>query len=228
MSSLPAIAVKVTGDSKTGPIAVTWASMETCPSDCPYLFKVDPATGELIPGDCYTLNYPAAFTTNRLNKSPIKDLIKIALCEAAGIDSLPGDRDLRVHVLGDCPTDETALIVSSAMLRYQARSGFLAYTYTHAWRVVSIKSWQGANVLASCENVTDVRAARKRGYAAAIVVQDFPSEKVYQLDGEDIAPCPHATRGIKCVDCGLCFDSGKLFDLGLTIGLKASGKLKVA
>lgn len=228
MSSQPAIAVPITDDSKTGKISATWASMATCPSDCPYLLKVDPATGKLIPGDCYTLNYPAVFTTNRLNRSTVKDIIKIALCEAQAIDGLPGTRVLRVHILGDCPTDATARIVSSAMLRYQARSGYLAYTYTHAWRVVSIKSWQGANVLASCENVTDVRAARKRGYAAAIVVQDFPSEKVYKLDGEDIAPCPHATRGIKCVDCGLCFDSAKLSKLKLTIGLKASGKLKAA
>ena len=224
----PAIAVPITGDSKTGKISATWASMETCPSDCPYLFKADPETGELIPGDCYTYQYPAILTTNRLNGSAVKNLIKIALCEAQAIDGLPGTRVLRVHILGDCPTDETARIISSAMLRYQWRSGYLAYTYTHAWRVVSIKSWQGANVLASCETVADIRKARKRGYAAALVVRDFPGEKVYKLDGEDIAPCPHTTRGIQCVDCGLCFDTAKLRKLGLSIGLKETGTLKVA
>lgn len=197
--------VPISANKKTGYVAATYASQSSCPSSCP-LFKQG----------CYAETGHVGIQTHRLNKSLIIDQTEIAQIEAKGIRSLKGGIPLRVHVVGDCATNESASIVSQAMIEYKGN----AWTYTHAWRDVDHSSWNGAAVLASCESTEDVKAASAKGYATALIVDKHDSDNAYIRDGIKIIPCPEQTKGVQCNSCKLCF---KPQNLKGTIGFAAHG-----
>ena len=149
--------------------------------------------------------------TGRAKKIRTVDLQRrIAEAEAAGIAQLSGYHKLRVHVVGDCATVETAGIVGAAMVRHERRRRMAAWTYTHSWRVLPFTAWRGARVLASCDSVREIPKARARGYAVAVIVPPHPSERKYQIGTETIIPCPaqfrrpDGTRKSTCEQCTLC------------------------
>lgn len=211
----PAKAVPCSGNDKTGPVAATYASQASCPKTCPHR------------GDtCYAEKGPLGhFLTARLNASPEQDPDRIAEYEADLIDALPGDRDLRLHVVGDCPTEYAARIVANAAAAYQARGRRLSkarhgvavtprvWTYTHAWRTVPVDAWHPVSVLASCESVSDAAEARERGYAVALLVPFYPpgsSGKAFTHHGIKLMPCLETVKKVPCIDCRRCFDADRL------------------
>jgi len=180
-----AIATAHSINEKIGKAATTYAAQQSCPTDCVFFDG----------GGCYAEDGPLGkFVTQPLNRSAalVKNigLIEIARAEAAAIDALPDheiqDLPLRLHTVGDCATDEAARIVAAAAERYRERGGGPVWTYTHAWRIVCREAWgQSVNVLASCEGAGDVVLAHSRGYATAMVVEDFESEKLYSVVSKD-------------------------------------------
>jgi hypothetical protein len=169
------------------------------------------------------------FHTNRVNRSNA-DASETAIQEAAAIDRLTGNLDLRVHVVGDCSTNEDAKVVGFAMLRHQAKSKGVkkAYTYTHASADVEKASWMGANVIASCDTLEEIPAAKARGYATAFVA--LKGTELYDTfmanggravirDNQKLVGCPYecSSKKPQCVDCRLCFDSERLVELDITI-----------
>lgn len=209
---IPVIAVPKSKNKKVGLAAATYVGQATCPSACP-----------LYRNGCYAESGPMGIHTSRLNASPTTDPLVIARREAEEIDALPGTLPLRVHVVGDCPTPESARIVGAAMARYQERSGQPAWTYTHAWREIDHADWNGATVLASCETVEQVHDARARGYATALVVESFGGLP----RGQGMVKCPNQINGTTCVDCGLCLNP-QLGTYGITIVFETHGARKGA
>ena len=211
-----ATAVEVSKNAKTGIVSATYASQKSCDDVCP--FKGN---------GCYAEGGTANCTTQRLNKDEKNDPLEIAQEEAALIDGLTGALDLRVHVVGDCKTDESATIIASAMKRHRRKKGRKAWTYTHAWRTVSRESWLGESVLASCETTLEVLQAKEKGYASAIVVEKFEREKLYEQDGIKLLPCPNQTsRNLQCADCGICMNAAALERTGITVAFEAHGASK--
>ena len=216
------IAKTNSGNRKIGKVATTYVSQESCPTSCPFFDG----------GGCYAEQGPVGWITSRLNAAakaaptpPTPE--ELGQAEADAIDGLkvvPG-QPLRLHTVGDCKTDEAASLVAAAAGRYQDedRRGGPVWTYTHAWKNVSRDSWGEVSVLASCETADDVRAAHTRGYATSIVVEDFPTDKRYELDGIEILPCVQQTHGKTCDECRLCFDDERLLKKKLTIGFKVHG-----
>jgi hypothetical protein len=165
-------------------------------------------------GGCYAeTGRQGMFVTRRLNETGVMldaSALDVALAEADAIDAItpnPG-WPMRLHTVGDCPSDETARVIAGAAARYRKRGGGVVWTYTHSWRDVARRSWGDVNVLASCETVEDVQAARARGYQTAIVVDEFERDSRY-AHGKwpnvvDVIPCPSMTRGVSCSDCRLC------------------------
>jgi hypothetical protein len=152
-----------------------------------------------------------------MDADPEASALDCARAEAAEIDALPdGGRDLRLHVVGDCPTNGAARIVAAACARYVARGGGSVWTYTHAWRKVHRASWGSVSVLASCENLDQAREAAARGYAVAMVVPEHaPSGRAEVVDGFRVVACPEQTgRAETCVDCRLCMGDEGLRDRG--------------
>ncbi len=200
------------GNAKLGRCAATWVSQDSCPLDCPHLKE-----------SCYAKAGRAGITTRRLNRAGRFKPATLAREEARQIQAAPGDRPLRVHVVGDSPDDESARIVGAAMAGYTRRSGQPSWTYTHAWRVVKRSSWGAANVLASCETVEAVKAAHRAGYATALVMSKFASEKTHDVGGIKVIPCPAQTRGTTCDKCRLCWNAPRLRKAKLTIGFAVHG-----
>ena len=186
-------AVEASKNSKTGTCSATYAAQVTCPPDCPLM-------GE----GCYAEAGRVGITTRRLNDGA-QGAMGAAHEEADAIDTLSGLLDLRLHVVGDCATDEAARIVSGAAERFMERALRTdAWAYTHAWRDVERESWGGVSVLASCHDETQVHEAMDKGYATCMTVEEMP-EKAYKQDGVTYIPCIEQTRDTPCVECRLCF-----------------------
>lgn len=172
-----ATARSISGNAKIGDAATTYAAQASCPRLCVFFDG----------GGCYA-------ETGRIGKfvtKPLNDAadflqataLDVAFAEADAIDNLTvtEGRPLRLHTVGDCASDETARIVAAAAARYIERGGGPVWTYTHGWRETARESWGIVNVLASCETADDVARARSRGYATAIVVEEFASDKLFSL-----------------------------------------------
>lgn len=197
----PTIAAERSRDAKTGECSATYAPRVTCPDACPM------KSG----GGCYGASGNCVLHLRRINAGSAGMTAEAcAQAEADGIDRLSGKRPLRIHVVGDCPTNEAAEIVSSAAERYIVRHGQPAWAFTHAWRTVDRVYWQSVSVLASCETPEQVIEANKRGYATALIC---PEERVAEytrvLVEAGIRPrlCRHYVDGTPCVECGICLDA---------------------
>ncbi len=206
-----ATAVEFSENKKLGGMSTTYSAFASCPSDCP--FKKTKA--------CYGFSGPIGWQWGRLGG---RDVNKIAQSEAEAILGLSGHFDLRIHTLGDCSTDIAARKVASAAEIYMSRRKKTAFSYTHAWRKVKRASWGKVSVLASCETTADVKKAKARGYATAIVVAKHESKKAYDYNGIKVIPCPEQTGCAKsCADCRLCLRDDKLKAAGVTIAFAAHG-----
>ena len=140
-------------------------------------------------------------------------------------DGARGGRDLRLHVGGDVGSTLGARLLAGAAARWRDRGGGAVWSFTHAWREVPREAWGPISVLASVERPEDIEAARAAGYAAALVVDRFPSARAFTLPGSDtkIVPCPAETRSKTCVECRLCLDADKLLDRNVAIAFEAHG-----
>lgn len=207
----PIIVVERSGNAKTGPVSATYAAQTTCPVSCP-----------LLGHGCYTEKGKMRIHTTRLNRTR-RTSQSIAQMESRAIDGLTGKFDLRVHVVGDCPDSASASLISGAMVRFEARSGRQAWTYTHAWRKVARKAWGTARVMASCDRPEDIPQAHKRGYATALVARKgstlFDRLKRTGKRLGNLVPCPNQTHTSKptCVDCRLCMRTDWLLKTRTTI-----------
>lgn len=206
-------AVDLTENRKTGIASVTYASQQSCPPTC-----------ALRGMGCYAESGPTAIWTMRVNEAdPNATALDVAYAEADAIrEVISGRFDLRLHVVGDCPTNEAAEVVSEAALEV-LRKGRTAWAYTHAWRNVDREKWDRVSVLASCDTHEEVKEAQARGWATAIVVPEYKSDRLYEEKGIKILPCPYQTRGVQCSDCGLCKNDTLLRNKGYAIGFEAHG-----
>ena len=137
-------------------------------------------------------------------------------------------RDLRLHMAGDVPRDSIDLAVNQlaqAAHDWRARGGGDVWTYTHQWAHVARAWWGPIKVLASCETPRQVREARARQYAAALLVTHFPNGprafRVANVPGV-VVPCPAQTKeSVTCATCRLCM--ADLVKLNVTIGFAPHG-----
>ena len=231
-----AIAVQVSKNRKTGPVATTYAGQRACPASCPFMGK-----------GCYAEKGHMGIHTRRLNSAPKISKRAMAQAEADAIDAIRpvAGLPMRLHVVGDCATPEAARIVSAAAERYTERGGGPAWTYTHAHARVPREAWGKVSVLASVHSPADGLAALSRGYAPAVVVDEFPSRsrgerwlsalsrgraaaevakehpsRSWTEDGVRWVACPEQVKGTQCVDCKLCMKADMLRDKGVGIAFR--------
>lgn len=213
-------------------VASTLVSIQaTCPDTC--VFKGTPTA----PGGCYV---DAGFTRIAMQKLDgaawglaSLDVVKEEVRQIDDAfdggpvpqDGARGGRDLRLHVGGDVEAPEGARLLALAARRWRARGGGTVWTYTHAWREVPRSAWgESIAVLASVEEAEDIPAARRRGYAAALVVERFPEGgKAFLIGRTRVVPCPAETRRTTCVECRLCLDRD-LHSMKVAISFKLHGQ----
>lgn len=204
-------AVEISDNIKIGKVSATYVSQNSCP-DCP-----------LKGSGCYAEHDFTGFTTRRLNSHGI-EADQLAENEARAIDGLSGYLPLRLHVVGDCSSDERAAKVSRSADKYRARHNQPVWAYSHAWRDVLRAAWGKVSILASCETITDAKKAIARGYAAAIVVNSHESANAYKVDGLNVIPCPQQTgKTANCSTCKLCWNSERLYKSNSVIAFEIHG-----
>jgi len=214
---------KIMGSKK---VDATYSSIDgTCPNSC----SLKNGNG------CYAELSFVGMIVSRLNKEADGlSALDIARAEAKAIDnaynggSVPDNKDMRLHVAGDSRTVAGSKLINSAVGRWKKRGGGNCWSYTHCWKTVARSNWHHVSMLASVANVTEAKEAKLQGYASAIVVPDFPSDKVFSLEGSDIKwiPCPAQTRGVGCTDCKICMKSNWLFETNRGVAFAAHGVKK--
>lgn len=211
---------KIMGSKK---VDATYAAIDTsCPSSC-----------SLKGEGCYAQTSFVGMQVSRLNKQSVGfTALKMARNEANTIDqsykgkAVPTGRDLRLHVAGDSRTVKGTRLLNNAVGRWKNRGGGDCWSYTHAWKKVARHEWKNVSILASVTSVLEVPAARKQGYAPAIVVAEHPSDKAFTLPKSKVKwiPCPAQTKdNVGCTDCRLCFNADRLFKSNMGIAFAAHG-----
>lgn len=220
LTTIDADSVKVvrnSQNSKVGNMHATYSPQITCPTSCPF--------------------YPSIYGDIEGIEERLHVQVQFAEIEAQKIDELVPDKDLRVHVVGDGSNSISAGLLGDAMVRYEKRGADLGYdvqafTYTHAWDApynVPESAWNGANVLASCETVADIKQARSLGYACEWTYKEHETNKVHEREGIKVLPCPNNFNAkLQCVDCMKCADLGLLKNRDWVIGLATHGAFKKA
>ena len=200
---------KLTRDPRARPVSVTRAAQRSCPRSCPFLNS-----------GCYAESGPAGIHSSRLNRAAAglrlssRDIAREEAREIAAGWPLDG-RPLRLHEVGDARTASAARILARAVAARQALGAGLAWTYTHAWDAVRRREWGSVSVLASVETAAQARAARRTGYAPAMVARTV-ADGIAKLRAARIRgiPCPaESGAAADCASCGLCMRADRLREL---------------
>lgn len=204
----------------------------TCPNSCP--FKGAPGT----PGGCYEMAGFGSIGMHKLDDSAwgltadevtAEEACQMDAAFPGGVpqDGARGGRDVRLHTGGDVGSTKGARRLAGAAERLRARGSGCVWTYTHRWPEIPRTAWGNAiSVLASVEKAENIEVARKSGYAAAIVVEQFPNgDKAFTLPGSTarIVPCPAETRDLVCTECRLCMNADKLLANNTAIAFEVHG-----
>lgn len=225
-------------------VAVTYASIEaTCDDGCAFkgrgcyvtsgfanrwMTGLDEAAkghtaDEVIAAECDLIDHAFRGRTPYVGRLPRRPGGRVP--QDGGRDGRQG-RDLRLHVAGDVATEANARRLAASAERWRERGGGVVWTYTHDWRRIAADAFGPVSVLASVETPGAASEARRKGYAVAIVVREFPSARAFRLAGmaDRVVPCPAETRGTTCVQCRLCLDAPMLRANGIAIGFALHGR----
>lgn len=174
-------------NSKTGKVALAISRLQqTCPTTCP-----------LMGSGCYGENNGYGGSASlfgrvlQYGKAGIDELV-------AELARLKDGDTIRVNVVGDYLLDgQPDMDYIEALNTIKDTVKVLAYT--HAWRVLDA-SWFADHVRpqASCETDEDVAQAQAAGWSTVRVVP-----QAYDVSKGEVI-CPNTTKGIQCIDCGLC------------------------
>jgi hypothetical protein len=133
---------------------------------------------------------------------------------------------MRLHVSGDSKTIKGSRLLANAVKKWKTRGGGHVWSYTHAWAHVPRSTWGLTSILGSIENINQVAAVRKQGYAPALVVNSFASDKAFSVPGCDTVfiPCPAQTKDkVSCESCKLCTRADWLFATNKGIAFAVHG-----
>jgi hypothetical protein len=154
------------GNRKTGPIAVTTSSAETCPRSCP-----------LRSGDCqcYAQKGPLRLHWDKVTQGKRGTSFAQHCLE---LRILPADRMVRLNQAGDLPGDGEKMDLTGAMKLCQAASakGRIAWGYTHYHDLYALKllnSDTGATINVSAPSLRQAALAERAGVPAVAIAEEF-------------------------------------------------------
>lgn len=192
-------AVTHSHNAKTGDIAQTYTSANTCAANCP------------LKSVCYAKQYHTQLTWNQCREDNPHALDIYGL--KAWAHSLPEGSMIRHNVAGDLCHEDTDLISFGLMFALiDAYKGRMAYTYTHADKydtenqeAIRCANAHGFTVNVSCETVDEVDYVRAKGLPAVLTVAEAPAKDARTPNGHKLVQCPAQThKGVTCKTCKLC------------------------
>jgi hypothetical protein len=190
-----ATAVRVSGNTKTGPITVTSRSIATCPSTCPFL---DPVKWEAK--GCYA--------AGRLWHQVNTNARDIPISQAPRMTSLSRDRivgDITVAEAGNDDID-WPYINSISKWAQRNRSQVFGYTHSDVWQGLAYSAWSSAYpnyvLRVSCHTPEEVLEAVDLGWPT--VISSDTVKHGDMIGDHRVVECPENTHGVDCDRCGLC------------------------
>lgn len=187
------LVVKRTTNRKTGPMAATYRTADTCPATCPLRGAGCYARGRLF-------GHPA-----RLGRESDGEYTEVrALARNLRLGAM-----VRANVSGDM-LDEAGRpdFPYAAALSHVAteRPDVAVYGYTHAWRSLTPDITPGVTLNASCETPEEITTAAAAGWPTVTTATDAADPIIGStIAGRRVIVCPAQTRdGVTCSTCRLC------------------------
>ncbi len=185
-------------NSKTGDIAQTYSTPDTCPERCP--FKCN---------GCYGLGY---FTRRQWKRAETEGMYPHQLRQWV-LENVPEGALIRHNITGDIAIQGTSEISPLLLGRLlEAFKGRRAWSYTHCEiteenaEFLRVAQDEGFVISFSCETLEEVDRAIDLGCKAVLTVPKFPEGVLYTPKGRRVVPCPaQVKQGVTCKSCnGLC------------------------
>jgi hypothetical protein len=217
--------VKLTARSsnrKTGPIATTISSSDTCPKTCPF------NNGQ----GCYAAGGPTAIHWRRLDRQEIGSPILDIGHDIAAAKLEPGTM-LRWNVAGDLPHDDGMINipVMHQLIAIFKVHALRAFTYTHHLQNIdnlNAVDWctkMGFTVNLSCDSEQQASRRHREGFASVCVVASDDQRRSWIDDaGVRFQTCPAQLKnGVTCQTCQLCTKGAVGTDRHCVVAFRAHG-----
>ncbi len=197
--------VRVSNNSKTGPIPVTGTSKDSCPNSCP-----------LKKNGCYAEMGRLNIHWNRLSKKGL-DLAGLV----GKIKQIPIGRLWRHNQMGDLPGDGERIDGGSLREIVAANKGKKGFTYTHYSphdshnrREIENANRGGFTVNLSADNLKEADEFMALGVAPVVVVLPIDAKNCSTPAGNRVVVCPATKSNVQCMDCQLCQKRDRKFVIG--------------
>ena len=200
----------VSKNSKTGPMATSYTSAESCPSACPL------KNG----GGCYAeLSYTGMHW--RKVTSGLRGISFDRFIDA--VRKLPKGSVMRHNVAGDLPGKGNTIDVPMLERLTKAVRYIRAFTYTHKPLTdENVKALRDANasgftINVSTNSIDEVDDAMALSLPVVTIVPEDTPKVTYTSGGTKVVVCPAQTVDSNCLDCMLCHRSDRSYAIGFKV-----------
>ena len=206
-------------NAKTGKIAVSTTSQDSCPSDC-----------ALKGNGCYASTGPLKLHWDKVSQGPMSKQARgtdlMSFCDS--LRALPDGSCFRHNQAGDLPHNDGLINVHALRLITEACSerNLVAWTYTHhntnkAPNKLAIlqANKQGLTVNISAHSQQHAAHYHKQGLPSVCIVPRGETRKNWEHDGVKFLVCPAQTSEKTCSECRLC----AIADRSCVVAFKAHG-----
>jgi hypothetical protein len=205
---------KKSSNKKTGPIAVSTTSKDSCPSTCP-----------LKGNGCYADSGPLRLHWDKVSDGPRGVNLQTFIDQ---LKTLPDGTCFRLNQAGDLPhysgfIDYKAL---EQITNACAERKLIAWSYTHHrvdnmhnLEVIQKANADGLTVNVSAHSQQHAAECHKQGLPAVCIVPKNESRKNWEHDGVKFLVCPAQWSDKNCAECKLC----SVADRSCVVAFKAHG-----
>lgn len=206
-------------NKKTGKIAVSTTSQDSCPSDCP-----------LATSGCYAKSGPLKLHWDKVSQGPMSKQARgtdlMSFCDS--LRALPDGSCFRHNQAGDLPHYSGFINYKALELITDACASrkLVAWTYTHHKvdnahnrEVIQKAIIDGLTVNVSAHSQQHAADCHKQGLPSVCIVPRGETRKNWEHDGVKFLVCPAQTSEKTCSDCKLC----AIADRSCVVAFKAHG-----
>lgn len=210
---------QASSNSKTGPMLVTTQSSDTCPTTCPF-----------HKSGCYAEYGPLRAHWARVDDGT-RDKTWQAFLQA--VRRQQKGSLWRMSQAGDLPGLDGAIDAAMLQQVVVANRGYKGFTYTHKpmtkenQALIKDANDNGFTINLSANTLSDADAKADLGIAPVVVPIPADPERWPERTpaGRKVIPCLKDTKGLTCVECGLCAVASRKSVVGFPA--HGSGKRKI-
>jgi hypothetical protein len=210
---------KKSSNAKTGPIAVSTTSRDSCPATCP-----------LKGSGCYAESGPLRLHWDKVSDGPWAEKPRGNDIETfiRELKSLPEGTCFRHNQAGDLPHTNGSINAHALGLIANtcAERKLIAWTYTHHdtehygnRELIKNAPSMGMTVNASAHSQSHAAELHKQGIPSVCIVHKNESRKTWEHDGVKFLVCPAQWSEKNCAECKLC----SVADRSCVVAFKAHG-----